>query len=105
MKRRRIFTREFKLSVLWELENGKSAAELCREHALSPSLLYKWRCQYRENPQSAFSGHGNINSLNARIAELERIVGRLYAENNFLKKTLATLEARLQDYRRKEEWR
>ena len=100
-KTRREFSREFKLSVLREIENGKSAAQVCREHCINPSLLSKWKQQHREYPQSAFSGNGNINSLNAKIAELERVVGQLYAENKFLKKTLSTLETKLQEYRKK----
>ena len=40
MRTRRKFTREFKLSVVNELES-KSFAQVCREHDIHPSLLSK----------------------------------------------------------------
>jgi len=102
MKRiRRSFTKEFKLSVIRELENGKNAAQVCRENEIHPVLLSKWKKQFLENPELAFSGKVNISSKDAKIAKLERLVGQLYAENEFLKKTLSFLEIKLQEYRKK----
>ena len=41
---RRTFSATFKAEVVRELLTGKrSAAELCREHQLSPSLLSLWK--------------------------------------------------------------
>ena len=100
-KTRRTFSREFKLSVLRELENDKSTAQICRENDIHPVLLSKWKKEYNENPETAFIGNGNICNGNARVAELERLVGKLYAENAFLKKVLANLETRLQEQRKK----
>ena len=101
MRNRRTFSREFKLSVLREIENGRTIAEICREHKLHPSTIGKWKDLYRKDPGTAFSGNGNANSDNARIAELERVIGQLYTENAFLKKTLSTLEKKLQENRKK----
>ncbi|MCG7848991.1 MAG: transposase [ANME-2 cluster archaeon] len=42
MKTRTKFTRENKISILRELENGKSAAQVCRENGIHPSMLSKW---------------------------------------------------------------
>ena len=61
MKGRRSFTREFKLSVLQELESGKSVAEICRQHELKKDVVCRWRKEYRENPKFAFAGRGNIS--------------------------------------------
>lgn len=93
MESRRKFTRDFKIQVLRELENGKSVAELCRENQIHESLLCRWRQLYRKNPEEAFAGHGNTYKLEAKLAEQERIIGRLYAETELLKKTLTVLEA------------
>lgn len=98
---RRRYTRDFKLSVLRELESGKSLAQLSREHEIYPSLISKWKTVYLEDPKGAFQGNGNTYKEKARIAELERIVGQLYAENAFLKKTLSHLETRLQEQRKR----
>ncbi len=88
MKQRRTYTREFKLNVLWECENGKGKAQLSREHGLHPSLITKWEEEFRKDPENAFSGHGNIYKEDARIGELERVIGQLYSENAFSRKPL-----------------
>ena len=92
LKRRR-FTREFKLQVLREIEAGKSIAQAAREHELHPNLITRWRSLQSEYAQQAFSGNGNHYKQEARISELERLVGRLTLENDFLKKVLAHREA------------
>ena len=100
MKKRRTFTKEFKISVLRELENGKGTTQVCREHSIHPSMMSKWKREYKENPKRAFGGNGNICGLNAKVAEYERIIGRQCAEINFLKKTLTSLEIKLTEYRK-----
>jgi len=101
MKIRRTYTREFKLKVLRECENGKDKAQLSREHGLHPSLITRWEKEFREDPERAFSRNGNICKADARIGELERVIGELSAENSFLKKALSNWEVRLQEQRRK----
>jgi transposase len=82
MKIRRTYTREFKLKVLRECESGKDKAQLSRENGLHPSLISRWEKEFREDPEHAFSGNGNSYKENARISELERVIGELYAENS-----------------------
>jgi transposase len=103
MKTRKKFTRDAKISILRELENGKSSAQVCRENGIHPSMLSKWKREYKENPGTAFSGNGNISKPEAKLAESERLIGQLYAENTFLKKVLTNLEAKLQDYQKQRE--
>lgn len=100
MRKWRKFTRDFKVSCMRELESGRSMGELCRMHELHPSLVSKWRNQWQDNPDTAFSGRGRASTSAARIAEYERLVGRLYAENAFLKKALEGLENLVAGYRR-----
>ena len=92
MERRR-FSREFKLRVLRELEGGRSVAEVCREHDLTRFLVSRWRREHDENP-GAFAGNGNTCKDEARTRELERLVGQLYVENDFLKRALANMKKR-----------
>jgi len=91
MKRYRKFTREFKISVLNELD-GNSLVQVCRENELHPNLVSRWKKEYESNPDEAFKGNGNAWKDEAKIARYERLVGQLYAENAFLKKTLASLK-------------
>ena len=101
MKTRRQYTRDFKIDIVREIETGKSLAQVSRENGIHPSLIVKWKKEYFENPENAFSGNGRVYKEQARMAELERLVGRLYAENEFLKKALRTLESRIQEERRR----
>jgi len=38
-KKRRSFSREYKISVLREIENGTKQAEVCRKYDLHPPLV------------------------------------------------------------------
>ena len=90
--KRRQFTREFKLQVLREVEAGKSVAQASREHQLHPTLISKWQKQHSQYAEHAFAGNGHIYKDEARIAELERMIGQLTMENALLKKALLRLE-------------
>ncbi len=95
-------TAAFKFEVVRQVEAGeKSLAAICREYELDPSLVIGWRHRVRELGLQAFPGSppGNgvllpsgdpttIGAAEARIAELERLVGQLTLENQFLKKAL-----------------
>lgn len=58
-------------------------------------MISRWKLEYRKNPESAFNGNGNIYKEVAKNQELERLVGKLYAENEFLKKALGILEKKV----------
>jgi transposase len=92
VKKRRRFTREFKINVIREIEQGIKQAEICRKYDIHPVLVNRWRKEFHKYPDSAFQGNGHQYKDEARIAELERLVGKLYAENDFLKKALRALE-------------
>jgi len=100
MKSRRTFTKEFKLSILRELES-KPAAEVSREHNVHPVLLSIWKRDYEKDPHGAFSGRGNLWKEEAKIAQYERLIGQLYAENAFLKKTSEILQERNAEEKRR----
>lgn len=90
--KRRQFTKEFKLQVIREIEAGKSHTEVARAHQLNLNTITRWRKQHRQYKDQAFAGNGHAYTEPARVAELERMVGRLTMENDFLKKVLTTLE-------------
>jgi len=94
------FTKEFKLSIIRELET-KKLAEICRIHNLHPSTVSGWRKDYEANPKEAFKGHGRIWKEDAKLAEKDRLIGQLYAENAFLKKALERLKLLQREERRK----
>ena len=80
------------MSVIRELEAGVAIGEISRKYDIHPSLPNRWKIEYYDNPENSFSGNGNTYKLEARNAELERLLGQLYAENKFLKKAIENLE-------------
>ena len=93
MSTRRKFTSEFKARVVLELLSGaKSSAELCRQHQLSPSLLAHWKASFQERAALVFQSEEQRSQEAARIAELERLVGRQTLEIEILKKAASFLQ-------------
>jgi transposase len=89
---RRVFTREFKLAAIKELESGKSAGYVARQLEVSREALYRWRREFKDQPTKAFSGNGKKVLSESREAELERKIGQLTMENDFLKKLVRVFE-------------
>jgi len=87
MRSIRSFNREFKRQVVEELVSGESRpAQLCRRHNISTGLLYHWKKQYT---RGKFDNEPTAEgALQDRIEKLERLVGKLTLENEFLKKGL-----------------
>ena len=96
-KRRPTYTKEFKLAILAQVNSGVPVTQVARENGLHPQLVFKWKSDFLEDPEKAFAGPGNPYKDQAKIAELERLVGRLYGENEFLKKTLSALKERMDE--------
>ena len=90
--KRRTFSRDFKLQVVREVEAGKSQAQIAREHRISQNVISRWCRQHRRYKDRAFAGKGHAYTDDARVAALERMVGKLTMENDLLKKVLAKLE-------------
>ena len=88
MDKRRKFTPQFKAKVVMELLSGtKTPAQVCREYGLRDSLVYKWRGEFLERAYTVFADKGNSQGeYETRIAELERMVGRLTVELDATKK-------------------
>jgi len=93
MSKRRSFSAEFKAQVVVELLSGtKSSAELCRQYRLSPQLLAQWKTAFLERAAVVFMSEEQRSQEAARIAELERLVGRLTLEAEILKKATHILQ-------------
>jgi transposase-like protein len=87
MTRRRKFTAEFKAGVVLEmLTEGKSAAEASREYGIKDSVLSRWRQEFIDRAPRLFEVGSAADGSEQRIAELERLVGRLTMELDLAKK-------------------
>ena len=94
--KRRIYTKEFKQQVLRELDAGMPLAQVAREHTVSAKLLQRWHEEFAEYGEDAFAGNGRSYKDQARIAELERCVGRQTLEVLYLQRQLRRFEQTLQ---------
>ena len=91
---RSIYSRDLKITVMRALDAGARTGEIARKYQLSPKLLERWRGEWRAKGEAAFPGIGSrgagLPALDdaRRVAELERKIGQLTMENDFLKKAL-----------------
>src|SRR6185312_11050097 len=91
---RAVYSRDLKIRAMRALDAGSTSTEIARKYQLSPKLLERWRGEWRAKGELAFPGIGrrgaDLPALDEarRIAELERKIGQLTMENDFLKKAL-----------------
>lgn len=87
MPKRRTFTPQFKSQVVLDLLTGrKSLAQVCREHALKDQVVTRWKAEFVERAPEIFGAAAERDQHLDRIAELERLVGRLTLELEVAKK-------------------
>jgi transposase-like protein len=93
-KKRRSFAPDLKFQIVLELLAGeKSAAQLCREHRISETSLSRWRQHFLEQGARVFGRKEHSSAEQERIAELERMIGRLTMELTAAKKALNWLDS------------
>ena len=87
MNQRRSFTPHFKTRVVLEvLTKLKSMAQVCREYDLKEQVVTRWKAEFLERAPSLFASDQQRDQDQTRIAELERLVGRLTMELEIAKK-------------------
>lgn len=87
MRSRRKFSPEFKAQVVLQVLSGeKSLAEVCREHQLTAQMVGNWKQQFLTHASRAFESEASNSAEQARIAELERMVGKLTMQLEIAKK-------------------
>ena len=88
MTKRRKYSPEFKAEVVLEIISGaRTQAEVARQHRIKPDLIMHWRRQFLENAASLFErGNQRDREVEARIAELERVLGKKTIELEVAKK-------------------
>jgi transposase len=91
---RAVYSRDLKIAAMRALDAGATGGEIARKYQVSPHLLDRWRSEWRAKGDLAFPGIGRRGAAlpavddARRIGELERKIGQLTMENDFLKKAL-----------------
>lgn len=90
------YSSQFKAQVVLEVLTGvKTVSEACRAYNLKYESLNRWRSHFLGNAHQLFETTG-ADAEEARIAELERMIGRLSLELEVAKKASSLLSAHLQ---------
>ena len=112
----RTFSTEFKQAVVLRLEAGERIAAVADELKIRRKLLYEWRAAYRKlgaaglnrkrgrkpggaraSPDAAPATPAPLTELaraQARIAELERKIGKQQMDLDFFREALRLIDAR-----------
>ena len=88
MARHRSHSVAFKRQVAQEYLSGETLHGLAKRHDLSRNLVRVWVQKYETGAFDDDAAAGTIQAYEARIAALERLVGRQALELEFLKGAL-----------------
>ena len=104
--RKRKFDEEFRRKALEQMKTCDNVTELARRLGIRRKWLYKWRDEatgrqsaQAQKGQPITAARGTDQREKERVAELERLVGRLTLENDFFRGALL----RVEEKRRKRE--
>ncbi len=87
MTNRRSFTPQFKTRIVLEvLTKLKTMAQVCRDYDLKEQVVLRWKAEFLERAPTLFAPDQQRDQDQARLADLERLVGRLTLELEIAKK-------------------
>lgn len=97
----RFFSEDFKRKKVSELDrNLITVSELCREHQVSPTAVYKWIYRYSAMRKKGLkqvveskSDSRKLLEMKAEIKELQRIIGEKQIRIDFQDKMIALAES------------
>jgi len=89
--KQREWTAEEKFTIVMEgLKGQKTVSEICKEHALSQTVYYKWRDVFLEGGKNTLENGGKSSkdkTPEADIERLQKIIGKQAVQIEILKKT------------------
>ena len=92
MSKKRSYTPEFKARVVLEIiSQQKSLAQASREHGVRDSVISRWKQEFIDRSPQVFETGKTQDDRDQRIAELERMIGRLAMELEISKKVSSVL--------------
>ena len=98
MRARRNFKAEFKAKVVLELISGeKGLAEASREYGIKDTILSRWKQDFLAKAAQVFEQPKEVQEKEIKIAELERMVGKLTMQLELQKKVLSYADSPSRD--------
>ena len=98
MRARRNFKAEFKAKVVLELISGeKGLAEASREYGIKDTILSRWKQDFLAKAAQVFEQPKEVQEKEEKIAELERMVGKLTMQLELQKKVLSYADSPSRD--------
>lgn len=100
MNKRNQYTSEFKTKIVLEvLREEFTVNEIAAKYELNPVMIGRWKAEFLERvpdvfKRSASSTEKELGAEKARVAQLERKVGQLTYEVDWLKKKSEELNTR-----------
>ena len=90
MKKRRTFTREFKLEAVKKVVlEGMSPSEVARDLGIRDNLLHNWKRKFQSDGTLADLTGGNASAESAKLKRLREENRQLKMERDILKKATA----------------
>ena len=84
---RKRYSASFKSKVALEaIKENKTIVELAQEYALHPSQIKKWKSEVLKSLSCVFGSKKKNSSPLEDIVQMERKIGQLVIENDFLRK-------------------
>jgi len=85
MKRTK-FTETQIIKILQEQENGRSTADLCREHGISQATFYNWKSKYGGMDASQLK---RVKELESELSQYKKMYAEIAKENYVLKDVIS----------------
>lgn len=95
MKKRKQFGGDVKFHAVLRLLKGEaSAVELAKEIDCHPTIIGTWKDRFLKYAPALFESPRQDNEKERRIEDLERMIGKLTVQNEFLKKVYGSFTSR-----------
>ena len=88
-KTKKSYSAKLKFQIVLEaLTSDKEDAEVARAYDVHPVSLSKWKRQFIDSGAQIFSGNDTVKTYEARVSDLERLLGQKEVELALLKNFL-----------------
>jgi putative transposase len=74
------------VGILGEQENGKTVAEICREHGITTNTFYRWKSKYAGLEASELT---RMRELEKELSQYKKMYAELAKEHYVLKDVLS----------------